>query len=154
MPMQTVALDESTLSVWAAMRRDFWGDDDETVQADFLRYQKRQPAGESYSFFARDEGGQYLGFVDAELRRDYVEGATDSPYKPVWYLEGIYVIPAKRGSGVGAFMLAHLEAFVRSRGGAELASDCELANTASEAFHKAEGFKEAQRNIHFIKRLD
>lgn len=35
----------------------------------------------------------------------------------------------------------------------EFASDCEVDNLASEQFHKAIGFKEVSRNIHFVKPL-
>lgn len=35
----------------------------------------------------------------------------------------------------------------------EFASDCSVDNFAGEQFHKAIGFKEVSRNIHFVKPL-
>ena len=152
--MRFEPLDESTLPIWSAMRNDFWGDDDATVQAAFARYKMRNQAGTALTFFGVAEDGRYIGFLDAELRTDYVEGAGASP---VWFVEGVYVVPDKRRSGVGAHLMAHLEAHLeahaRDQGYSEIASDCELTDNRSETFHKAVGFQEVIRSIHFIKRL-
>ena len=93
--MRFKPLDESTLPIWSAMRNDFWEDDDATVQAAFARYKVRNHAGTAMTFLGVDEDGRYIGFLDAELRTDYVEGAGTSP---VWFVEGVYVVPDKRRS--------------------------------------------------------
>ena len=91
-----------------------------------------------------------IGFAQCQLRRDYVEGTSTSP---VGYLEGIYVCPEYRGAGLARALLSRCEAWAREQGCSEFASDCELTNTASLAFHQALGFTEANRIICFTKKL-
>ncbi len=57
------------------------------------------------------------------------------------------------GRGVGAGLVDTLAAHALSQGYTTIASDCELDNETSEAFHKAIGCKEVIRSIHFIKPL-
>ena len=56
--------------------------------------------------------------------------------------------------GVASALLAACERWSAARGCAEFASDCELNNTDSLAFHLRAGFTEANRVICFTKRLD
>lgn len=97
----------------------------------------------------RGEGGA-CGFAQCQLRRDYVEGTSSSP---VGYLEGIYVDEACRHRGHARELLRACEAWAKERGCTEFASDCELNNAASLAFHLHAGFEEANRLICFAKRL-
>lgn len=96
------------------------------------------------------QGTTPVGFAQCQLRRDYVEGTASSP---VGYLEGIFVEEACRGQGRAAKLLAMCEQWAREQGCSEFASDCELGNTASLAFHLALGFQEANRIICFTKPL-
>ena len=96
------------------------------------------------------EEGLPLGFAQCQLRSDYVEGTETSP---VGYLEGIYVRPESRHKGVASALLSACEGWARQRGCTEFASDCELENENSAAFHLAAGFTEANRIICFTKRL-
>ena len=133
------------------MRQDLWNEqDDAKNRADFTAYQSRHNAGTAMIYLAVDEHGQHTGFLEAELRSDYVEGTQSSP---TWYVEGLYTVPEQRGRGVAAGLVNTLIAHAQSQGYAEIASDCELNNKTSEAFHKAIGFKEVTRSIHFIKKL-
>ena len=91
-----------------------------------------------------------VGFAQCHLRHDYVEG-TDS--SPVGYLEGIYVIPSCRHRGISGVLLAACERWAVKMGCTEFASDCELDNLESLAFHKSAGFTEANRIICFTKKL-
>ena len=91
-----------------------------------------------------------MGFAQCQLRHDYVEG-TDS--SPVGYLEGIYVIPSCRHRGIAGVLLAACERWAVKMGCTEFASDCELDNLESLAFHKSAGFTEANRIICFTKKL-
>lgn len=100
--------------------------------------------------FLAEEGGVPVGFAQCQLRRDYVEG-TDS--SPVGYLEGIYVREAFRGRGTAGALLSACEDWARGRGCAQFASDCELGNAGSIAFHLGAGFAEANRIVCFTKRL-
>ena len=96
------------------------------------------------------EDGVAAAFSQCSLRHDYVEGTQSSP---VGYLEGLYVSPCHRGKGLARGLLAQCEAWAAARGCREFASDCELANTASLAFHMKTGFSEANRIICFTKEL-
>ena len=94
--------------------------------------------------------GEAAGFAQCQLRQDYVEGCSHSP---AGYLEGIYVRPAFRRKGAAAQLLAACKAWAKAQGCHEFASDCELENSESAAFHAAMGFCEASRNIHFVQSL-
>ena len=101
-------------------------------------------------FFLLYHQGEPAGFAQCQLRHDYVEG-TDS--SPVGYLEGIYVEEALRRRGHARALLAACETWAAGRGCTEFASDCELGNEASRAFHLHAGFDEANRIVCFAKRL-
>jgi aminoglycoside 6'-N-acetyltransferase I len=144
-------LDQRTFSIWSKLRQELWEHHtDEKDRMDFARYQRRNSEGKAMSFLAVSETGQYVGFLDSELRSDYVEGAASSP---VWYIEGIFVVPSAQGKGVGRLLVQTIEDHARSQGYSEIASDCELDDTESEAFHRAVGFREVIRSIHLVKRI-
>ena len=100
--------------------------------------------------FLQLEGSTPVGFAQCQLRHDYVEGTETSP---VGYLEGIYVAPACRHRGFAAALLRACEDWAREMGCTEFASDCELTNKASLAFHLSLGFTEENRIICFKKNL-
>ena len=79
-----------------------------------------------------------------------MEGTQSSP---VGYLEGIYVREAYRGKGLARALLSSCEAWAAEMGCVEFASDCELDNKGSIAFHLGAGFVEANRSVCFTKRL-
>ena len=94
--------------------------------------------------------GEAVGFPQCQLRRDYVEGTESSP---VGYLEGIFVARPCRNRGYARALLAACQDWARAKGCTEFASDCELTNSESLAFHLRMGFLEANRIICFTKRL-
>ena len=94
--------------------------------------------------------GEPAGFAEASLRHDYVNGCDTSP---VAFLEGMYVAPVMRGQGVARALVAAVQAWARSRGCSELASDAALDNLGSHQMHKALGFAETQRVVYFRKML-
>lgn len=98
--------------------------------------------------FLAQTGGIPAGFAQCQLRRDYVEGTSTSP---VGYLEGIYVCPEHRSKGLARALLSRCEAWAKEQGCSEFASDCELDNAESLAFHLRMGFIEANRLICFTK---
>ena len=102
------------------------------------------------AFFLLEADGKPEGFAQCQLRHDYVEGAETSP---VGYLEGIYVRSVLRGRGGAKALLKACESWAAAWGCTEFASDCELDNTVSLAFHLNMGFEEAGRNIHFTKKI-
>lgn len=100
--------------------------------------------------FLAFHGVRPVGFAQCQLRRDYVEGTGSSP---VGYLEGIFVEPAYRRKGLAGSLLHACEDWAREMGCTEFASDCQLENRESLAFHLHVGFQEANRIICFTKKL-
>lgn len=101
-------------------------------------------------FFLAFADGEAIGFAQCQLRHDYVEGTETSP---VGYLEGIFVKEEFRKQGLAKKLLKECENWAALQGCTEFASDCELTNTTSFAFHKKLGFEEANRIICFTKKL-
>lgn len=101
-------------------------------------------------FFLLYEADEAIGFSQCGLRHDYVEGAETSP---VGYLEGIFVREAHRRRGCAVQLLRACEDWAKAQGCREFASDCELSNETSLAFHLGAGFEEASRIICFTKKL-
>lgn len=134
---------------WLAMRTALWpeGSEDEH-RADIEAYP--EAAQSPICFIAFDDEGTGLGFAEADLRHDYVNGCETSP---VGFLEGIYVRPEARGRGVAKALVAAVEAWAGEQGCTELASDTGLDNLASQAMHDALGFEETERVIYYRKRL-
>lgn len=110
---------------------------------------KIMTAGESVFFLAYEEE-KPVGFAQCQLRHDYVEGTETSP---VGYLEGIYVKQEAREHGFASRLMKACEDWARAERCMEFASDCEIDNEESLAFHLKLGFKEANRIICFTKQL-
>lgn len=117
----------------------------------------RELEGELKSLLSQPDAAVFLamapepvGFAQCQLRQDYVEGSSTSP---VGYLEGIFVHPDFRHRGIARQLTTACEEWAAAQGCREFASDCELDNTDSLAFHLRCGFSEAGRIICFIKPL-
>jgi aminoglycoside 6'-N-acetyltransferase I len=102
------------------------------------------------AFVACAASGEPLGFAEAAIRIDYVNGAESSP---VGFLEGLYVVPVARRQGLARALVAEVARWSAACGCTELASDAALANTTSHAVHRALGFAETERVVFFRKRL-
>ena len=99
-------------------------------------------------FFLYLSKNEAVAFCHCSIRKDYVEGAKSSP---VGYLEGIYIKEKHRKQGISRLLLNKCEEWAKSNKCSQFASDCTLDNTLSEKFHLKNGFKEANKIIHFIK---
>jgi aminoglycoside 6'-N-acetyltransferase I len=100
-------------------------------------------------FVLERPGGGLGGFLEAGMRK-YAEGCETSP---VGYLEGWYVDEDLRGQGSGAALVQAAEDWARAQKLSEMASDTWLENTTSIAIHRKLGYREAERLVHFAKRL-
>ncbi len=141
---------------WVRMRSALWPSDGanehaEEVVAFFASHSFRW----SQSFLAwqilvaeRPSGG-LCGFVEASIR-PHVDGCVSHP---VGYVEGWYVDPDMRRQGIGRKLLEATERWAVLQGCKEMASDADLENTVSHAAHKALGFDESERLVHFRKWL-
>lgn len=136
-------------SGWLQLRQALWPDGSAeehlAEMGSFLAEHHRYA-----QFMAYNADGEAIGFVEAAVRTDYVNGTTTSP---VAFLEGIYVVPAYRRKGTGAALVAAITEWARGAGYSELASDALLANESSHAMHRALGFDETERVVFFRKDL-
>ena len=98
---------------------------------------------------AFDDDLHPLGFIELSIR-PYAEGCVTDR---VAFVEGWFVRPEARGTGVGAALIGAAEAWARTHGCSELGSDTEIENEASAAAHRALGFVEAGVVRCFIKSL-
>lgn len=145
--MEIRLVEKKDLSVLATLACQLWPD--HTAAEQEAAFGDIVGSADAACFLAFAEGNA-IGFAQCQLRRDYVEG-TDS--SPVGYLEGIYVADGFRKQGIAKVLLAACEAWARTKGCTEFASDCELTNTESLRFHLNVGFQEANRIICFTKKL-
>lgn len=82
--------------------------------------------------------------------RNVVDGC---PTSPVGYVEGIYIDPEHRGSGLARQLLEQAEDWCRSKGCTEIATDAELDNQDAQRFHERMGFEETYRIVEYRKKL-
>jgi aminoglycoside 6'-N-acetyltransferase I len=99
-------------------------------------------------FVSERPGAGLNGFVEISVR-DYAQGCDG----PTPHVESWFVDPDARRQGIGHALLRASEAWAREHGFHEIASDTELDNRTSEQAHKAFGFEEVERSIHFRKAL-
>ena len=113
------------------------------------------PGEEGYDFSAetvfvweRPNGG-LGGFASLSLR-PWAEGCKSMP---VPYVEGWWVAPDLRRTGVGRALIQALEQWCRTNGYSELGSDVELDNSASLKAHADLGFERTLRLQFFRKKI-
>ncbi len=99
---------------------------------------------------AEDDEGRSVGFVEVGLR-SFAEGCVTSP---VGYIEGLYVVPDARRSGIARALLQGAEAWARDQNCREMASDVRIDNTISEAVHHDAGYETVERIICLRKVID
>jgi aminoglycoside 6'-N-acetyltransferase I len=94
--------------------------------------------------------GMLVGFLEADLR-SHADGC--NPVRPVGYVEGWYVAATHRQQGIGRKLLAMAEAWARSQGCVEMASDTWIDNEVSQRVHEASGYEVVDRCVHYRKPL-
>src|SRR5689334_1240591 len=133
---------------WLRMRRVLWDDCPDEQQ---VREMEDILGGDTEEvFIAERPGGGLCGFLEAALR-SRADGCDSTP---VGYIEGWYVDEDMRRSGVGRALVEAAEAWARSRGCRQMASDAELWNEVSHQAHGALGYQETGRVVQFKKDLD
>lgn len=134
---------------WLHLRQALWPDDTPEQHLSEMALCCASPQ-RFVQFVAYASSGDAVGFVEASMRTDYVNGTNSSP---VAFLEGIYVTPQARHKGVAASLVDAVERWMRSIGCSALASDALLENQSSYLFHRALGFEETGRVVYFRKPL-
>jgi len=134
-------------SDWLRMRQRLWPD----APLEYLDFDlDDRLADPNYAVFvASSTDGERAAFIEARLR-DYGEGCETSP---VGYIEAWYVEEHVRGQKLGKELVQAAEGWARDKGVTEMASDTWLENETSIVAHLRLGYHEAERLVHFVKRL-
>jgi aminoglycoside 6'-N-acetyltransferase I len=132
---------------WLRMRQALWEDCPYEEQCREIDESLR--SGSDRVFVAERPRGGLCGFLEASLR-SCAEGCGS---RPIGYIEGWYVDPDARRGGAGRALVEAAEAWARSQGCREMASDAELWNAVSHHAHAALGYGETARLVHFKKDL-
>lgn len=132
---------------WIRMRQGLWPD----APLEYLNFDLDELLADPDAavFVASDSHGQLIGLIEAGLRA-YGEGCETTP---VGYIEAWYVDPHVRGQKLGRELVQIAEQWAREKGCTEMASDTWLENDVSIAAHLKLGYWEAERLVHFVKRL-
>ncbi len=133
---------------WLRLRHALFGDQ-EAVHAREIERFFAGVSREPEAVLVAEREGQLVGLAELSIR-PYAEGCSS---QNVGYLEGWFVEPEARGSGVGRALLSAAEAWAAARGCTEFASDAELGNEASRLAHTACGFEEVGQVRCFRKAL-
>jgi len=126
-------------AAWLQLRRALWPERSEAEHREdidrFLAGDGREPLA---VLLAEDGAGCPVGLAELSIR-GYAEGCGSNR---VAYLEGWFVVPKARRSGVGRALIVAAEEWGRSQGCSEFASDAQPDNEVSAAAHRALGFIE------------
>ena len=132
---------------WRRMRRALWSKS--TVadhEAEMAIWSARPDA--TVVVAVRACGG-LCGFAEAGAC-PFADGCRTSP---VAFLEGWYVNPDCRGTGLGRRLIEAVEAWAREQGFHELASDALLDNEQGQRARLRLGFVEVERAVRYRKSL-
>jgi len=149
--MEIRAVTRNDRDEWARMRAVLYPDPPVSEIDDWLDAMDAggtHPVGVAVLVADRADG-MLAGFVEIGSR-SYAEGCETTP---VAYLEGWYVDPDVRRSGLGRRLLQAAESWAGANGFTEMASDAELHNAVSLEAHRALGFDEVERQVCFRKPL-
>jgi aminoglycoside 6'-N-acetyltransferase I len=134
---------------WLQMRHSLWSDATLEEHREEIE-ELLADANNCAQFMAYSRADLAVGFAEASIRHEYVNGTNSSP---VAYLEGVYVKPSARQSGVGAALIKAVAAWGLAHGCSELASDVPIDNLVSQNVHLALGFAATERVVFFVRSL-
>jgi aminoglycoside 6'-N-acetyltransferase I len=134
---------------WLRMRLALWPHDGASAQLSDMDAWLARPDSVVLVVPRSGAGAGLAGFVEVGTR----SVADSCETSPVAYIEGWYVDADMRRQGVGAALVRAAEDWARAKGLRELASDTQIANTASQQAHVAIGFVEVERLVAYRKVL-
>lgn len=139
-PFEVRAAAPEHRDAWARLRCELWPEEPQAELRDEARqYFEGGLANLPQVLVAVGEGA-VVGFAELNIR-PYAEGCSTSR---VAYLEAWYVREPLRRRGIGRALLEHAEAWARSLGCSEFASDALADNIDSACAHRAAGFAEVE----------
>jgi len=115
---------------WALLRHELWPQ--QTLPAHVKAVSQALESDTNIAFLASDDIGNLIGFAEASLRDDYVNGHR-SP--PVAFLEGIYVRPDYRLQGVAKSLCDAVADWAASQSCSGLVSDASAKNIETHKMH-------------------
>lgn len=131
---------------WFQMRKGIWPE----APDDYLNFDMDDLLESVVdAVFLAFADGVPAGMIEASLR-EYAEGCDTSP---VGYIEAWFVYAQFRGLGVSGGLVRAAEDWTREHGCSEMGSDTWLDNEMSIRAHLKLGYHEAERLVHFVKRL-
>lgn len=141
--MKLVPIEKNDFPVWAQFRAEIYP----LISRDYdLREMETVFASELwYCWFISGEEGEKIGLVELSLR-NIVDGCLSSP---VPYLEGLYLVPSKRGMGRGAKVIEMIINWCRNHGYTEFATDAELSNARAQQFYEKLGFEKVDQVVEY-----
>lgn len=149
MPFSIERLTAADFDAWIALRMQLWPEhslDELRRDGDALLAR-----GDRAVAFAAKSEGALVGFAEATLRVDFVNGSSTSP---VTFLEGLYVVAHCRRQGAARALCGAVERWGAGCGCTEFASDALLENEQGHSVHRALGFTETERVVYFLKPID
>lgn len=138
---------KSDMSEWLRLRTLLWDQTDESEHLAEMEEIVDHP--DSQLVLVASDGEHLIGFLEVSIRSHAEDCETDH----VGYLEGWYVEPEYRRTGIGRSLVANAEQWARSCGCTEMASDAEFGNEESIAAHSQLGYQETSRLVHFRRSI-
>ena len=132
---------------WATLRVALWPGGS---VADHVADLHTMLSDDRFAAFVAVHDGRLVGFAEASIRHDHVNGCDTTP---VTFLEGIYVAPPHRRTGIASALTTVVADWGRAAGCGELATDSDLAHADAHAFHRGAGFTETERVVFFRRAL-
>jgi aminoglycoside 6'-N-acetyltransferase I len=129
-------------SKWLRLRRALWPDPEEDLEQEMEVIGadlSRQPV-----FVAQRPEGGLCGFVEVTIHSS-APGCTSAR---IGYLEAWYVDPDWRRQGLGRRLVETAEAWAKSQGCREMASDTSPDYPLSPAAHTGVGYQEVERTAY------
>ncbi|MBK8149227.1 MAG: GNAT family N-acetyltransferase [Acidobacteria bacterium] len=140
---------ESDLSEWLRLRRNLWDElSEEDHKSEMLEIYEHSDS--QFVVVCEVDDGRLGGFLEASIRPFVEDCETDH----VGYLEGWFVEPEHRLSGVGRELVSAAESWARGKGCTEMASDSEVGNDLSLQAHLKLGYEVTSQLVHLRKELD
>ncbi|ENU94191.1 hypothetical protein F971_00085 [Acinetobacter vivianii] len=145
--MKIMPVTEPLLADWLQLRILLCPDHEDAHLLE-MRQLLEQP--HTLQLLSYNDQQQAIAMLEASIRYEYVNGTQTSP---VAFLEGIYVLPEYRRSGVASTLVQQVEDWAKQFSCTEFASDAAIDNTISHAMHRALGFQETERVVYFKKKI-
>jgi len=133
---------ESLLQMGLKLWKDF-------SESELKKLLKEAPSwGTQKIIMAKNSDDKNIGFAIFTIRKEYVEGAKQSP---TGYLEGIFEEADYRKKGIAKELVKLGEQWAKGNGCIQMGSDTWLNDTQSRKFHQSIGFWEEEEVVHFLK---